>query len=123
MLNILLIIKNNMNTAQLLMDNLKNFNGHAALYRLNPPLKAYDGETEHELVVLSTARPMYPATPSLTEADHGRSRSETFIFPANKKGEVIDWLELPGSQMDATSHQKVLEDAGYVVVNQFSEKI
>ena len=98
-----------MNTAQLLKDNLPGYNGHAALYRVNPPLKGWDGDDSYSLVVLSTAE--------------GLDGHETYIFPADENGQVTDWLELQGSQRDVTSHQQVLEDAGYVVVNEHSEII
>lgn len=92
-----------MNTAQLLKDNLPGYNGHAALYRVNPPLKGWDGDDSYSLVVLSTAEVL--------------GRHETYIFPADKDGQVTDWLELQGSQKDVTSHQQIFANAGYTVVN------
>jgi hypothetical protein len=90
-----------MNTAQLLKNNLKGFRGHAALYRLNPPLREWDGENAHELVVLSTV--------------DGFGRPETLIFPADETGTVTSRRDLR-SQI-SMSHQQVLEDAGYTMVN------
>jgi hypothetical protein len=42
--------------------------------------------------------------------------NETFIFPADESGSVIDWGELEGSLRGTTSHQKALEGAGYKLV-------
>lgn len=41
---------------------------------------------------------------------------ETYIFPATKDGEIIDWTELPGSQRHALNHNTVLAYAGYALV-------
>jgi len=91
-----------MNTAKLLNDKIRNFTGHAALYSLTPPLKDFDGKTEHKHVVVSSTNAML-------------SGPETYIFPANESGEVSDWGELPGSQKGTLDHEKALRDAGYAI--------
>ena len=96
-----------MNTAKLLNDKMRNFNGHAALYELTPPLKDYDGKTEHKYVVVSATNAMF-------------SGPETYIFPANESGEVSDWCELPGSQKETLNHEDALRDAGYAIAQRKS---
>lgn len=85
-----------MKTANKLMD-LDNFAGDAALYELGVPIKG------HKHVVVSAVR--LP------------NRSETFIFPANERGVVIDWFPLPGSIIDVYDHRMALEDAGYILLD------
>ena len=35
---------------------------------------------------------------------------ETFIFPADEDGNVIEWIELPGSSGGSISHEEVLNN-------------
>lgn len=74
-----------------------------ALYKLNPPVNNGDGGTCEYVVVSSIVSFV--------------SGPETFIFPANKKGEVTCWLELDGSQQGIVSFEEALNSAGYVVEN------
>ena len=94
-------------TATLLIDNLPGFNGHAALYRCEPPIEDYSWDDEKKpekraLVVASTA--------------YALGRPETYLFPANEAGEITSWVELPGSRKDITSHEEVFSLAGYFFV-------
>lgn len=91
-----------MKTAKLVKDNLDGFKGHAALYKLSTPVNIHDGK-KTTYVVCSTVDATFTGW-------------ETYIFPANKKGEVLDWLELDGSQRGTTSHIEVLNAAGYTLV-------
>ena len=43
------------------------------------------------------------------------SGPETYIFPANEQGEVINWLELDGSYKGRLSHEKALNNAEYEI--------
>jgi hypothetical protein len=82
------------------VKNLDNFRGDASLYHVDPPIKNYD-DREFPYVVVSAADAFgYP---------------ETYIFGADEDGEVLDWVELPGSFKGALDHERALEDAGYVV--------
>ena len=83
-----------MGTATLIRDHLARFSGHAALYRLEPPL---DG---NELVAVSAT---------------SRFGCETYIFPANDRGEVTDWGELDGSYRGGLDHAEALRRAGYEI--------
>lgn len=103
-------------TYELLIDFPPDEQGrHKALYRLRPTL---DG---HELVVLSAVNirvPMFETgTTMIARDEQGNVRyvyePETYIFPSNDTGEILDFGELSGSQRETLSHQKVLNDLGY----------
>lgn len=42
---------------------------------------------------------------------------ETYVFPANSKGRVLDWGELDGSFKGGLDHEQALRNAGYEVVS------
>ena len=90
-------MKLNMKTATLIQDNLKGFNGHAALYQVNPPMAIYtwigrhEQETMHDFVVVSSV--------------HFHGTPETYIFPASDKGKVLDWVQMEGSARGIYSHE------------------
>ncbi len=93
-------------TAKLLKDNLPDFTGHAALYKLSPPLVEKDWDEKvkgkHAFVVVSATNAMF-------------SGPETYIFPADKKGKIKSWGELDGSYRGGSDHRRALRDAGYAV--------
>lgn len=66
------------------------------LYKLSDPL---DG---NEYVIVSGTNVMF-------------SGRETYIFPSNEAGEIVDWLELDGSFSGEIDHAQALENAGYEV--------
>lgn len=43
-------------------------------------------------------------------------RSETYIFPADRDGNITDWGQLPGSFRGEMNHAKALDGAGYEIV-------
>lgn len=85
------------NTATLIKSNLEGFNGTASLYKCEPP---HEG---HCFVVASSVNAPF-------------SGPETYLFPANEKGEVQDWGELAGSMRGDWDHSKVFRIAGYELV-------
>ena len=85
-------------------EDLPEFVGYAALYRIFPEV-AYDVDGV-----------MHTTNYVIVSAVHDHLINETFIFPADESGSVIDWGELDGSLRGTTSHQKALEDAGYKLV-------
>lgn len=94
-----------MKTATLIKDDLPNFNGHAALYRFDPPLQDTDWEGKpdgdpHEFVVVS--------------AVCGWAH-ETYLFPADADGNITNWGELDGSTKNTTSHAEAIQNAGYAI--------
>lgn len=89
-------------TATLLRDNLPDYAGYAALYRLEPPMiYGDDEESSISHVVVSAVR---------TSWAH-----ETYIFRADRNGKATKWGELPGSVKGTTSHAEALERAGYTI--------
>lgn len=80
--------------------NLSNFNGEAKLFRVEPAA-AYDGDKTTEHVAVSKVC--------------GAWAHETYIFPANERGEVIEWTEMDGSARGEHSHEDVLRSAGYSI--------
>lgn len=87
-------------TARLVKERLPNFNGHANLYWLDPPMEYEDKTIEY--VVVSATNVIF-------------SGPETYIFAADSQGEVEDWEDLPGSFQGGLDHTAALADAGYVV--------
>lgn len=90
-----------MKTAKLIKDNLEGFVGHAALYKLSDKV-TYDDDKTTKFVVCSTASVMFTGI-------------ETYIFPADKSGTVLSWLELDGSQRGVSLHAQVLDNMGYQI--------
>lgn len=79
------------------LKHLDGFTGDARLFELDPPL---DGST---FVVVS-------ATTVL-------GRPETYIFPADENGSVINWGEMEGSFQGGKDHTRALANAGYEVAS------
>lgn len=77
--------------------DLEGFTGSATLYKLSPPMKG-----GVEFVVVSATIAMF-------------SGAETYLFRANKVGEITDWGELNGSYRGGLSHIKALKGAGYSI--------
>jgi len=48
-------------------------------------------------------------------SDVGPSGPETYVFPSNEKGEIIDWGELPGSYRGDLAHEKCFKNIGYKI--------
>ena len=79
------------------MKTLEGFQGAAALYRVEPMIAG------HRWIVVSAVDAML-------------SGPETYIFPANKRGEVTDWCEMEGSFRGALDHARALRNIGYRIV-------
>jgi hypothetical protein len=96
-----------MGTAKRVKSTLKEFKGEAHLYKVDPPASYYTGHTEPEhtteyVVVSAVNAPC--------------SGAETFIFPADEEGNVLDWAELEGSCRGDYTHEHALEEAGYKLI-------
>lgn len=86
-----------------LVKQLDGFTGDARLYKLTPPLEyeVYgDDAKSTEYVVASATNVMF-------------SGPETYLFAASPDGEILDWLELPGSFRGGLDHERALRNAGY----------
>jgi hypothetical protein len=82
------------------VQDMSDFSGVAKLYRVDPPV-SFDDDKKADHVVVSAVDSEWAC--------------ETYIFPANEKGDVLSWGELDGSQRGSVSHQEVLHAAGYQV--------
>lgn len=80
---------------------LDGFTGDAALYRVSPAMRTYDEREAYEYVVVS--------------ATFVSGKPETYIFGSDEDGEVLNWLELPGSFRGGLDHEVALNGAGYRV--------
>ena len=88
---------------------LDQFTGVASLYKCDPPMMipTWDDDKPNEkteYVVVSAAVAMF-------------SGPETYIFPADAKGNITDWSELNGSYRGGMSHHSALAGAGYDMEN------
>jgi hypothetical protein len=92
-------------TAKLVKAGLGKFTGHANLYKLSEPVSyGHDeGKNVTDFVVVSATVVGYGSGP------------ETYIFPADENGEIIDWGELEGSFKGELDHNKALSRMGFSV--------
>ena len=107
--------------AILVRDNLRDFNGHAALYRLDPPMDGREAygtlappfgpEREKHQYVIASATTLS----SLYHQRPGVVNTETYLFAADASGEVTDWCELPGSMRGTLDHSEVFANVGYEI--------
>lgn len=79
-----------------------NARGDQRLYRVDPPM-SYDDNKTTEYVVVSAVDVFDVGEP------------ETYIFPSDKDGTIVDWLELDGSYKGSKDHEQALRYAGYEV--------
>lgn len=84
----------------------RNGRGDGRVYRVDPPIEQrdWDGEVEatHEYVWVSATVVPYTGP-------------ETYIFPSDADGNVLDWGELDGSYRGGLDHAEALRGAGYEV--------
>lgn len=79
------------------LNEADDMNGHASVYRMDPP-----HPEGHELVVVSAVSNMYA--------------TETYLFPSEDGRTVSTFSELQGSIRGVTCHTTALESIGYTVV-------
>jgi hypothetical protein len=79
-----------------------NYRGVARVYRMNPPIK--EDETEYEYVLISKIRAPFTGP-------------ETYMFPCTKEGTIIQWREMDASRHGEWTHEQILAEAGYEIVN------
>jgi hypothetical protein len=89
------------------IKQLDGWRGGASLYELSESVKftqVYGGpKQETNYVIVSAVYAMY-------------SGPETYIFPANEKGEPLNMRELPGSFSGGEDHKRALNNAGFEVI-------
>lgn len=97
-----------MNTATYLGPAYGRWTGDARQYRLSAPARFGwreddSGVTEH--VIVSATHAMYTGP-------------ETYIFPADAEGNLLEWSEMEGSYRGGLDHAEALRRAGYVVLEE-----
>lgn len=92
-----------MKTATLVgsFDEARNENVKQSLYKMNPPHEGYE----------------YVIASSLYEMVGRHQLDETYLFGADKGGEILNWSELSGSMKGTQSHAEALNHAGYSVID------
>jgi len=87
------------------IKKLDNFSGDARLYRLSEPVNYWGDDypfvNTNFVVVSAVVGPF--------------SGAETFIFPSDEHGKVLDCRELDGSYWGGLDHEKALKNAGYSI--------
>lgn len=68
------------------------------LYRLSEPFAVKDNDDE-----------VFQVDHVIVSGVVVVNRPETYVFPANEIGEIVDWLEQPGSFQGAVDHQRALD--------------
>lgn len=89
---------------EFIRDLTEGWTGTAKLWRVDPPIKwghhfEDDEGGESEYVVTSATVALF-------------SGPETYVFPANADGEVVDWGELPGSFRGSLDHDAAIRGLG-----------
>lgn len=92
-----------------LIKTMEDFTGHACLYYLDPPIEYTEYPEDR---VLSTEYVIVSATIVPMQG------AETYIFPCDSEGKVINWLELDGSCKGTLEHLCALNAAGYEIKEQ-----
>jgi len=104
----ILITEDEMKEAKFI-KKLKDYRGDARLYKVNEPVE-FDRDYVLEKFIKKTSYIIVSATNVMFNGP------ETYIFPADKKGNVISWTELEGSRKGTLSHNKVLTEIGYSII-------
>lgn len=81
-----------------------------AVYELSEPV-AYESYEGDELVTKTTRFVMVSAATVMM------SGPETYIFPSDEDGEVVDWGALDGSYKGGLNHAEAIEGAGWELVS------
>jgi len=82
-------------TAKYIKTEISGSGAEQKLYELSEKVKEDDNEFDHIIISAVTAPFSGP---------------ETYIFPANKEGEIIDYGELSGSYRGGLDHDTALND-------------
>jgi hypothetical protein len=84
------------------------------LWKLSPPQNG--GDLEYVITsAVDLVDPLIEVFDTMLGAE--MASCETYIFPANKDGEVLNWTELWGSTKHIKDHEQVIRNAGWEVVN------
>lgn len=83
------------------LGKANGMSGDARLYRCEPALLTYDGDSVEYVI---------------SSAVDNAFATETYLFPANPDGDVVDWMEMPGSRRGVVDPEYVLSELGYTIV-------
>lgn len=97
-----------MKTAKL-VKQIEDWNENAALYELSEPIDYWKYTEEDDYVSV-------PTNYVIVSAINNMFGRETYMFPATSDGEAIQMVELSGSEKGCMNHKRVLNNAGYEVV-------
>jgi hypothetical protein len=86
----------------------KDWRGDARLYRMDPPIE-YEYWTDDPSSSENSEAGYVVVSAIVSEI----SGPETYIFPTDGNGKVLDWCELPGSFRGRLDHAAALQGAGY----------
>ena len=78
------------------VSKIKDINSRQTLWKAEPPL---DG---NEYIITSASDVMFTG-------------AETYIFPADKDGNITDWCELRGSYRGELNHKRCFSNIGYCI--------
>jgi hypothetical protein len=92
------------------LRKLEGFRGDARLYELSEPVE-YDYDYNAEKYKSSTKYVIVSATSVMF------SGPETYVFPADEQGNVVNWSELDGSFKGGLDHRRALTEAGFTVAH------
>ena len=85
-----------------MIRKLDGFTGDAALYELSEPV-GYDMDWDTDEYKEQTTYVIVSATIAPFTG------AETYVFPADKDGEILGWSELAGSYRGGLDHQQALD--------------
>ena len=84
--------------------------GQAVLVKLDEPVEyGYDDENTTNYLYVSAAT----IAPVVGVYDY--PIDEVYLFPADRNGDVLDWMELHGSRRGTANIRETLTEAGYDV--------
>jgi len=86
-----------------LVRKLTGWKSDARLYVLSGPVDYEDDGGQRCTINIVVSKAM------------GYLTAETYIYPADAGGNVLDWCELDGSQKRDISHDDLLREAGWIV--------
>jgi len=93
---------------------IKKLNDTQNLYRLDVPIEKFKWDVDEKTV---SYRNVVSSICSDKCAEL-QGRYEVYLFGANKAGQIVDWVELPGSQKGTRDIEQPLRDLGYEIVSE-----
>jgi len=96
--------------AKFVKDCSEDFKGTAFLFKMSPPMRyrEYDCDTDK----YKTHRTTYVIVSAVVVLISG---AETYIFAADRFGNIKNWTELGGSYRGGLNHEEALNNAGFSV--------